>query len=170
MNKGNSKEKKDLYNLIVKLPYTEYENSFDESLRTILASKLISKDFRDYLKNKCKDKTLWVKCFMKESFTCGTVTSSRIESKHSIYKRYLDGNKRLSEVYNTFKLLEDQEIKSFKNEIQTFTKKENTEENQYELIKKSKELYSAYIIQKLKLNIIKSLNYSVIHNKRSQIW
>jgi len=48
------------------------------------------------------------------------VTSSRIESKHNIYQKYLNGNSRLSELYLTFQNLENIEIKNYSNDINKF--------------------------------------------------
>ena len=101
LKKGKSTEKKSLYTLISKLPYSEYENGYLESYNKILVSDDINQNFKDYLKNKPKERNLWVKCYIKKKFTCEMVTSSRIES-NIIYKKYLNGNSRLSELYSIF--------------------------------------------------------------------
>ena len=170
LNKGKSAEKKSLYKLISKLPYSEYEQAYLDSYNKILESDDVSQNFKDYLKIKHKDKHLWVKCYMKRNFTCGMVTSSRIESKHNVYKKYLNGNSRLSELYAIFQELENLEVANYNNEIQKFTLKQNNDLNKYNLIEKSKGLYGKYILEKLKSNIIKSLKYKVKFNNESKMW
>lgn len=96
------------------------------------------------------------------------VTSSRIESKHRILKEYLNGNSRLGEIYSCFKELEKQEIHNFTNEIQRFNLKENDSLDQYDLIKKSKLLYSDYVIQILKVNVLQGINYKI--TKQGNFW
>jgi len=85
-NKDNSERKK-LYQKIICLPYVEEREMFEEQINTILESDLIGEDLKQYLKEKYKLKKQWVKGYIKEAFCCGTCTTSRIESKHSMYKR-----------------------------------------------------------------------------------
>jgi len=88
LNRGNDSEKKELYTTIINLPYEEYQSNFEDSYKQILSSIHISKELKTYLKNKYSDKKLWVKLFMKGKFCAGMCTTSRIENKHRIFKRY----------------------------------------------------------------------------------
>jgi len=133
-----------------------------------LENETLNEKFREYLRELNKSKKSWVKCYLKKNFTCGMASSSRIESKHRILKEYLNGNSRLGEIYSCFKNVEKQEIQKFTNEIQKFNLKENDILDQNELIKKSKEEYSDYVIQILKANILQAVNYTV--NKQGNCW
>lgn len=130
----------------------------------------MNQSLKDYLKNKHMERKTWAKCYIKNKFTCGMVTSSRIESKHNVYKKYLNGNSRLSELYLTFQNLENIEIKNYSNEINKFTIKQNQELEKYKLISESKLLYGPYIIERLKISIIKALKYSIKSNNQNNIW
>ena len=90
---------------------------------------------------------------MKKLFTCGMVSSSRIESKHRIYKRFLDSNTRLSEIFLIFKNLELEEIHNFNDEFEktiTLSKDNENVMMQNPLILKCINVYSDYIVRKLK--------------------
>ena len=170
LNKGKSKERMELYQLITKLPYSEYENIYSENYKTILNSDEVSETFKYYLTNKHSERELWVKCFIKSKFCCGMVTSSRIESKHNIYKKYLNGNSRLCEIYSVFQELEQLEIKNYNDEIGKFTIKQNKDLEKYKLISESKLYYGNYIIEKLKNYILRSLKYNVESNAQKTLW
>lgn len=157
LNKG----KKDLYETIVSLPYLRYEQDYHMSYDEIIQNEALDKKFIDYFKDINQSKELWVKCFIKKHFTCGMVTSSRVESKHRVLKEYLNGASRLGDVYACFKLLENQEKEVLKNEIQKFSRKENENLDQYDLIKQAKNIYSEYVISLLKANIFQSIHYEV---------
>ena len=98
------------------------------------------------------------------------VTSSRIESKHNIYKKYLNGNSRLCEIYSVFQELEQLEIKNYNDEIGKFTIKQNKDLEKYKLISESKLYYGNYIIEKLKNYILRSLKYNVESNAQKTLW
>jgi len=82
LNRGNDLDKKALYRSIINLPYQNYQKEFEDSYEEISISNHINKELKTYLKNKCSDKKLWVKAFMKGKFCAGMCTTSRIESKH----------------------------------------------------------------------------------------
>jgi len=102
-----------------------------------------------------------VKCYFKDRFSCGTCTTSRIESKHRIYKKFLNSNSRLSEVFQTFKKLEEKSILQYKDEIKQLTLAESTKLSEYSLVKEVKKQYGKYVVDKVKETILESLNYSV---------
>ena len=116
MNKGKQKEKKELYSIICNLPYSEYEEIYKKNYEEIIKSEELNQNFKDYLKNKHGERKIWVKCYLKSKFTCEMVTSSRIESKHNLHKKYLNGNSRISKLYTIFQDLEKLQIiqKKFK--------------------------------------------------------
>ena len=98
------------------------------------------------------------------------MVTSRIESKHNIYKKYLNGNSRISELYTIFQDFKKLEIANYTKEIQRFTIKQNANLEKYALISKSKPLYGNYTIERLKENILKSLKYNVKYNNQTKIW
>ena len=83
----NNNESKKLYQDITNIPYSEEIEDFEETFNFILENDLIGDDLKLYLEDKYELKKQWVKPYMKDNFCLGTCTSSRIESKHSIYKR-----------------------------------------------------------------------------------
>jgi len=123
LNKGNNKKKKELYQLIVSLPLSNQKDDFMESYNKIIKSKYLSGDSKSYLKNKFNKKDRWVKAFMKSKFCGGMCTTSRIESKHRVFKRFLNSSTKLSELFKVIKIIENQEINSFTNEIVKLNKK-----------------------------------------------
>jgi len=106
---------------------------------------------------------------MKEKFTCGICTSSRIESKHKVYKKYLNSSTRLRCLYKVFKDLEEEEISNFREEISKLGMFENQKLEQSDLIKHFQPIYSNYAIRKLKGNLMESVNYSV-EKKNPNLW
>ena len=161
LNKGKNEEAKSLYKTITSLPYCEYNDAFLENQTKILKSKVLSENFIDYFKEVIKSKKLWVKSYVKSYFTCGTVTSSRIESKHRVLKEYLNGNSRLGEVYACFKELEESEIKTFLEEEDKISRRQSASLDKHDLINKAKDIYSDYVIQILKGHIFQAIHYNV---------
>ena len=106
---------------------------------------------------------------MKKDFCCGTCTSSRIESKHSVYKRYMNTSIRLSELFSIFKNLEEQEYNCFKEEITRLSKSERINLRKSDLIKHFDKIYSPYAIKILENSQLESVNYSV-DKKASNLW
>ena len=129
---------------------------------------MINEALKTYLKERHKTKELWVKCYFKASFTCGMCTSSRIEAKHKIYKKYLNGDSRLCEVFHVFKLLEEIEIFKYQDEISKFNLLENKKAKQHELFQEAEKIYGAYVLEKLKEVFLDSTNYEV--ELKNKIW
>ena len=159
LNKSKETEKKKLYELIKYLPYIQDEEDFLQDSKTILKSKLITKEQKNYLKEKFKESHLWVKAFMKKLFTCGMCSTSRIEAKHRVFKLYLNSNSKLCQIFKIFKQLESKEIFVFQDEIQRLTKKENEQYDESNVVKYFSDNYSAYALSKLKHQLIESINY-----------
>jgi len=131
----------------------------------ILSSNNISQELKNYLKEKADKKELWVKAYLKIKFCAGMSTTSRIESKHRVLKKFLNSSKRLVELYQTFNQLEDQEIRNFSDKISRFGKKKNESLGKYELIKEIKKKYSPYCLNIVKNNLLEGLNYLVVKIK-----
>jgi len=144
----------------VNLPFCDYPEDFEETYKGIRNSSLISDELKDYLENKYQRRKIWVKGYLKNTFCCGVSTSSRIEAKHRTYKKYLDGTKRLCELFKIFKELERAEIHNFFEEV-IKSKKGNNAIDKYEDFKQLKEKYSGYCLKILNSNLIQSLNYKI---------
>ena len=102
MNRSKKKDQKELYNTIIQLPFANYKEDFEISIKKISKSKHINEDLKGYLEDKIKIKEYWVKASMKINFCCGMCTPSRIESKHRIYKSYMNSKTRLTELFYSF--------------------------------------------------------------------
>lgn len=168
MNRGKDQSKMDLYNQIINLSYSNYPEEFENSMLTIMKSKLITKELKKYLNDKAKEKEVWVKGYLKAYFCCGLCTTSRIESKHSVLKQYLNSGRRLSELFQVMKQLEDKEVNKLKNEIESKHKKERTKIGNSDLIIYFKGKYTEYALERLKDNSIESINYKVMEMDQNQ--
>lgn len=160
-SQDDRKHKTELYQMITNLPFLKYEEDFEEDYANILADDNITKELKNYLKEKVKQKELWVKAFIKTRFCAGMCTSSRIEAKHKVLKLFLNSSKRLSEIFDTFKALEYQEISKYFDEIIRINKGESQIITKYDLVKELKKKYSPYCLEIVKNNLIEGLNYSV---------
>jgi len=161
LNKGKNKEKQKLFTVIKNLPYSESEDEYREKYNFVKGSSLLDETTKKYLNERHNNRTFWVKCYIKKYFSCGMVSSSRIESKHSILKKYLDNTTRLSELFLTMKALEEAEITNLTKEISKEAKKDYATLDSNDFIKDCRENYSEYIIFKLKEQFLQSINYHV---------
>ena len=161
LNRASNKDQKQIYQRIIMLPLTNDEEDFEKKFKIIIKSSLLTKDEKAYLKNRYNSRGKWVKAFMKEVFCCGMCTSSRIEAKHRVFKQFLNSSSRLSELYLTFKKLEDKEVTSFKDEIQKLKKKSIEALSNNDIISDLKDNYSEYINLKLQKDLIDSTNYKI---------
>ena len=144
--------------MIRNFPYSEDPEDFDYYSGKVLKSKYISKEQKDYLKEKLKTKKLWVKAFIKDQFACGMCSTSRVEGKHRIFKLYLNSSSRLTHLFKVFKDLEKNEICNYKDEIEKFNKKENDHLGKSSLVKYFSLGYSDYVLLKLKQVLNESHN------------
>ena len=150
-----------LYLTILNLPFSKYEEDFQEDLEEVLEDDNLSLDHQNYLKEKVKQKELWVKAFIKTKFCAGMCTSSRIEAKHKVLKQYLNSSKRLTELFETFKMIESQEISRYESEIERLNKGSNKIICKYKLIQELEKKYSPYSLTIVKNNLLEGLNYSI---------
>ena len=143
------------------MPYCEYSDDYYDVYNEILACPDVNEGSKKYIKNRHQYRHKWVKSYMKDRFTGGTCTNSRIESKHSVYKHFLNSDTSLMNLYTVFKTLEKQEIEKFKEEIQRFGLNDENSFKKYELLKELDETYCPYAMNKIKSNIMEALNYGV---------
>ena len=150
------------------LPHLEKTEDFDIKAKDILKSNLLNKEDKLYLKGKITQRCLWSKAFFKSEFCCGATTTGRVESKHRLYKRFLNSSKRLGQLFKVFKDLEGQEITAFKEEMM---KKSNQEEmsriNRFDVVQHFVKHYSQYSMSLFKDQVIESVNYTVGRNTNS---
>jgi len=161
LNRGKEKSKKDLYQSIINLPYSNYREDFVKNFSAIKKSRSISSELKKYLEDKYAEKEVWVRGYMKVNFCCGMCTTSRIEAKHRVLKQFLNSGKRLTEFFNVIKDLEQREILNFENEIEKSNKFNRKKEEKSDLIKYFKNDYGDYVIERLKDNLIQSTNYKI---------
>jgi len=167
-SKNATLEKKKLYKTVINLPHSNYEDDYISNYKAIIGSKYVDSTFKDYLKKRHIDRQAWVKCYMKNKFTCGMSTTSRIESKHRQLKRYLNDTTRLSEIFVIINEVEEDEIFDFQNESQKIPKNDSIGLNQNLLIKACYEIYPEYIVKKFKQNFVIGTNYNVILKQRQK--
>jgi len=105
---------------------------------------------------------------MKKKFCCGMCTTSRIEAKHSVLKKFLNSGKRLTEVFKVIKELEEREIASYKNELDKSNKNARKKEETSDLIKHFRSIYGEYVIERLKDQLINSTNYKISELARNK--
>jgi len=142
------------------VPYCEDKDSYHEVYEQILANESLSKESKDYIKKRHVYREKWVKAYMKNLFTGGTCTTSRIESKHRIYKSYLNSESSLVQLFRVFDKLEEG-LQNYNDEIETINNRGNDFFSKSDLIKKIEEVYSPYICQKIKPILLNALNYDV---------
>ena len=97
------KENKELYDQVLELPFMTRKEKFDETIKELKKPGLLNDSQLNYLEMKLKIKDKWAKCLIKENFTVGISTTSRIESMHSVLSDRLNSNSRLNEVFDVFK-------------------------------------------------------------------
>ena len=113
LNRLKSQNAKKIYQSIISLPYNEYIGGYEDEYKGIVRSKDLSPDSIAYLQKRNEYCDLLVKAFMKNPFTGSTYTTSRIESKHRIFKKILNSGSSLIKVFQTFAYLEQIEIENF---------------------------------------------------------
>ena len=154
-------ERRKLYNTIINLPFCENEKDYKTNYEMLQTHDSISEELKNYLKDRHKYKSKWVKGYMKDFFTIGMCTSSRIEVKHKVYKMLLNSSRRLCEFFQIFQALEDQEFKNYKDEVKKLLKAVESNLDDNKLIKEIKDKYGIYVIQRMKGILVDSLNYDI---------
>ena len=156
-----TEEEKQLYHKLVNLPFQKscanFEIIYKEALNVITKEGDLS-----YLSKYERIKEKWSRCFIIKTFTCGVCTTQRIESINSILSEKLNSQSPLQEVFQFIKSREFEVNKKIEDEISTYQNKRGskTYEN-LNLFKSLKSQVSSYIIEKMKLQYEKSLNYAV---------
>lgn len=97
---------------------------------------------------------------MKVDFCAGTCTSSRIESKHKVYKAYMKSSTRLTQLLSIFQNLELQEYTKYKEEVEKISKDDQKALKKMDIIKHFEKDCSSYSMKKLKNSLLESVNYS----------
>ena len=169
LNRGKNPQKQKLYNKIISLPYAEYVSDFEENYDSLIESDVLGEKNLEYLKQRWKDRHLWVKAYMKSYFCCGMCTTSRIEAKHRVLKNYLNSSKSLVTLFQVFKELESTEIKNFKDEIRKISKR-TEKKYQSSNIMKYFNFVSEYGLNKIQQELIESINYKVKKANTENSW
>ena len=133
-------------------------------------SQHISEELKKFLEYRFKIKEKWVKCYMKTIFMCGMCTSSRIESKHRVYKNFLNGDSRLCEIFKVFQELEEKQSLSYQDEFKKLSKTQQNELSEHILVQEVEKYFSPYAVRKIKEIILKSTNYAIQEVKAGQKW
>lgn len=72
------KNQKELYQIIVNLPYQEFIDKFEDQYDNLLQNSSINEHQKVYLKEYYETKYKWCKAYMKETnFTCGICSTQR---------------------------------------------------------------------------------------------
>lgn len=75
--------------------------------------------------------------------------------------KYLNSGKRLSEIFQVLKEAENREIALLKNEVVKDQKVKRKKHDQSDMIRFFKDTYGDYILERLKDNLIQSVNYKI---------
>lgn len=161
LNRGNNENNKKIYRTIIQLPFSDYPIDFKTDLNFILKQKSITIEHKKFFRTKAENKEKWVKGFMKSDFCCGMCTSSRIESKHRVFKKFLRSSTPLTKFFEVCKEIEEKEIYTFQDEIQKCKVRTNNKLEKSKLIKFFNNEFSEYSIAKLKDQLIESTNYKL---------
>ena len=131
---------------------------------------MLSQESVSYLEKKNEKSHLWVKAYMKVSFTGGTCTTSRIEAKHRIFKKFLNSGSSLQKIFETFAKLEKNEINNYFDEVEKFKENEQNAFKQSDLLKKLDEIYTSYAMNKVKSYFLVASNYDVDIERSNKKW
>jgi hypothetical protein len=169
LNKG-SKEEKELYSKIVKLPFEKSILKLNLSIDDILKSKLYNAELRNYIENQFNNKKKWSRAYMLEHFTCGLFTTQRVESIHGIMSKVLSSNASLQEVLEFYQnrefqnnsIIEEKETKILKITSKSFDK--------LKLFQYFISITTDYILNKIKYEYELSLNYKILDQINPLEW
>jgi len=150
LNKKKTDEAKTVYRKIINLPYCDYVDDYHAIYEETIKNKLLSEESISYLQKRNKYCDQWVKAFMNGHFTGGTCTTSRIEAKHRILKKFL--NSELQKVFEVFAELESIEIKNYIVEFASFTKVEEEVFMKAYMLNHFSKIFCPYAMNKVKLN------------------
>ena len=124
-----------------------------------------------YMKNNYNEKRKWCLAYVKDNFTCGIFTTQRAESIHNMMKCVLNKKSPITEVID-FVNQREFEIhpKTIEESETILSKTESKLFNKVNLITYLNKKVSLYILEKLKYNLKKSLNYKVDKTENENIW
>jgi len=146
------------------------KEKFDETIKELKKPGLLNDSQLNYLEMKLKIKDKWAKCLIKENFTVGISTTSRIESMHSVLSDRLNSNSRLNEVFDVFKKIEDSNISKFNEEFSRHKKNFNGQLLQCQLMIMLSKIYTPYSLKKLEPKFSKCLSYCVDELRKDREW
>ena len=155
---GLTKKDKSLYQKVISLPFISRQKKFDEYIKELRKSALLSKKEKDYLNSLLERRQRWAKTMIKHSFGGGISTTSRIEGLHAVLKKYLNSKSSLQNIFYCFREIEDTQIEKFSKEFNFVKNTLDTREINF--IKELEERYPKYVVKKLIQKYIKSLNYN----------
>lgn len=113
----------------------------------------------EYLKLKLESKDLWAKYAIKDTFSVGVSTTSRVESLHSLLKKHLNSNSRLCEVLDRFKKIVAAQIDKFQVEFERHSKDLEKSVTKCQLMQQLSIIYSPYALKKLEQIGSKAFSY-----------
>jgi len=147
--------------LILKLPYLETKDQFDENYKFLeeffSSNDPESKSFK-YLKEIWNYKEKWANSYRKIMFTAGTNTTSRAESMNKYIKEYLHKNTELSSL---IELINQLDISSaFENPLKNLSKSKKCQNEGDPLIVNIKEELGEIIFKKHYREFLESPFYS----------
>ena len=157
---GGHLNTKELYRLIINLPYSEKIDNFERDYSKISQDKNINKEDLDYLNKYYAIKTKWCKAFIKHYRTLGIFTNQRAESINALLKRELNKNSSLQEVIEVISSKKHESNYFNEEEIGTFLSVSRSKfYEKLNVIKYWKTQISDYIMRKIKMQIELSFNY-----------
>jgi len=165
---GLSKKNKEIYDMILNLPFITCQDKFNEVLKEVDSSEEITKVEKDYLKTKLESKVRLAKCFTKVTFCGGVCTTSRIQGLHGVLKKYLNSNSSLLKIFNCFRQIENIQLTKFEKEYNRKNKK-FTELDSLPL-QEIKSKFSDYVYKKLAPKFSRALNYVLENHNKKNVW
>lgn len=165
---GLAKKDKDLYDLLLSLPFVTCQEKFESIIEKANSSNTITQGELDYLEEKLKTKRKWSKSYTKHIFTGGICTTSRVEGLHGILRNALNSSSALTTVFSCFKMIEETELTKFKEEFNRHSRLQiQTNSNP---VLKMKEQFSDYVYRKMIDKFNKSLAYRCEPLKKKSTW
>lgn len=155
--------------MIKNLPYYESKDLFEDSYQKIMESELIDDYHKKYIEDKCTNKKIWAKCYLKVSgFMAGVTTTSRVESHNALIKKHINSNSLLTEFMDFY----DNEVFKPLEYVEKCKGRKKSANisllSKVQFISDLELLYSPYIVHKIKENFFKGLNYKIIAEERNK--
>ena len=170
LNKGDNKSK-ELYKIIVNLPFEKNIIKLNDNIEKILENELIIKD-KEYFEDQLKFKELWAKSYISKYFTAGICTTQRAESIYTTLSKVLSNSCSLLEMleyYRTKYINPPQNSEGGEKEF-SIKKSESKNLENLKLFDYFRSKTTNYIIEKIKIEFQLSLNYKIIDEKAYLSW